>query len=674
MLGTQLGSVTGRATRGVRRALIAVMAVTMLVILPVSAQDSGSYTEPGGRWSAPLPTNWTAEEIDADTVLFTTPEGDLKLYFIVAEVGDDEAIAAESWARVQPDFDLDYEAKDVMVFEDPVQLGDYESGSLITYADGLGADGAVVQAGMSTYNGATYVVLIDTVVPALQRRAAQFQTVMTGFVPTDMTKGDLVAFDVVEFDPAFLEALTAFADDARVNLKAQGVSLAVVRGGEVVYSTGLGQTDEDGADVTASTRMMIGSITKTMTTLMMAQAVDEGVFTWDTPVVEVDPDFAVASDEITQQLTMANLVCACTGVPRRDYEMIYNGDLTADDILGQLRSFEFFTDFGEAFQYSNQLVAAGGYETARALDPQTDDLFASYDALMQARIFEPVGMERTTFDFDAVQADADHATPYGAALLEHVAIPLDAERFLLAVAPAGALWSTAEDMGRYLATVARGGVTADGTRIVSEENLLHTQQPGVAITANTSYGLGWMLIDFRTLPVRSHDGNTLGFSSSLSYMPDQDIGIVVLTNQQGSSVPTLITQYFYEHALGLEDGNAEDVLTFVVSQQEEARAKAEGKLSPRVDAAVIAPYLGTFRSPVLGTITLAQDADGVVTYDAGEFISAVWENTDENTGEIRYLLAEPPLAGERVRLTTAEDGTPTITIGVGLNEYVFVKQ
>src|SRR5690606_3172194 len=124
-----------RRVSGGLRAIIAVMAVVMLGLVPASAQDGETYTEPGGRWSAPLPTNWTAEEIDADTVLFNSPEGDFKVYIIVTEAGDDEEIAAESWARVNPDFDLEYDESDVMVFENAVQLGDYDAGSLITYAD-----------------------------------------------------------------------------------------------------------------------------------------------------------------------------------------------------------------------------------------------------------------------------------------------------------------------------------------------------------------------------------------------------------------------------------------------------------------------------------------------------------------------------------------------------------
>ena len=111
--------------------------------------------------------------------------------------------------------------------------------------------------------------------------------------------------------------------------------------------------------------MLIGSTTKTMTTLLMAQMVDEGVMTWDTLVTEVLPSFAVADPAITEAITMENLVCACTGVPRRDLELVFNSDeLSAEEVVESLETFRFFTDFGEAFQYSNQMVATAGYLTA----------------------------------------------------------------------------------------------------------------------------------------------------------------------------------------------------------------------------------------------------------------------------------------------------------------------
>src|SRR5690606_22596971 len=119
--------------------------------------------------------------------------------------------------------------------------------------------------------------------------------------------------------------------------------------------------------ITPDTHMMIGSTGKTMTALLVAGLVDDGVIDWDTPVIEVLPRFAVADEELSRTITFRNLLCACTGVPRRDLELAFNYDeLSAEAVVESLRSFEFFTAFGEAFQYSNQLVATAGYAAAAA--------------------------------------------------------------------------------------------------------------------------------------------------------------------------------------------------------------------------------------------------------------------------------------------------------------------
>lgn len=99
---------------------------------------------------------------------------------------------------------------------------------------------------------------------------------------------------------------------------------------------------------------MIGSSGKFLMTTMMAAVVDGGLLDWDTPAVEILPEFAVADPQRTQIITIRNPDCACTGVPRRDLKLLFNGnDLSAEDVVDYLGNFEFFTAFGEAYQYSN---------------------------------------------------------------------------------------------------------------------------------------------------------------------------------------------------------------------------------------------------------------------------------------------------------------------------------
>ena len=127
-------------------------------------------------------------------------------------------------------------------------------------------------------------------------------------------------------------------------------------------------------------------------------------------------------------------------MPRRDLELVFNAEvLTAEGIVESLATFEFFTSFGEAFQYSNQLVATGGYAAAAADGARFGELYSGYAASLRRRVLDPIGMGATTLSFEEVVARGDYALPHqfsfadgGYALLE-----LDAERFLTPVAPAG---------------------------------------------------------------------------------------------------------------------------------------------------------------------------------------------------------------------------------------------
>src|SRR5690606_15494346 len=156
-----------------------------------------------------------------------------------------------------------------------------------------------------------------------------------------------------------------------------------------------------------------------------------------------------------------------------------------------LATFEVFTDFGEAFQYSNQMVATGGYAAAAAGGAEWGDLFDGYAALLRERVLDPVGMPNTTMYFDEVIARGEYATPHALRFgFEYVPMDIEGEKVLLPVAPAGSHWSTAEDMANYVIMQLNNGVAADGTRVVSEENLLVTRQPQVAVNSGTDYGLG----------------------------------------------------------------------------------------------------------------------------------------------------------------------------------------
>ena len=373
-----------------------------------SNEEAGNaiYEDPSGQFSVPIPTNWTARGAEGYGVL-TGPDGKITIYALAAEGSDVEAAIVDAWALVDPEFDL--EPTDVT---EPPATGRLEKVVGIVYD--TDDESRVVGASGQLYQGVIYILLVRGDLIAVQQRQSQLAIITTGFNIIALGQEDLARVEPLRLTDDLLAEFEAYIVDAMERFNIPGAAVAVVQEDEIVYANGFGVRELGKADmVTPETLMMIGSITKGMTTMLMATLVDDGLMDWDTPVVEVMPTFALADPELTQKITVRNLVCACTGVPRRDFEMILNYDeLSAEDIVESLATFELFTDFGEAFQYSNQMVATGGYVAAAAAGAEYGSLYNGYVQAVQERVFAPIGMTSTTLSFDEVQASNNYGNPH----------------------------------------------------------------------------------------------------------------------------------------------------------------------------------------------------------------------------------------------------------------------
>lgn len=525
--------------------------------------------------------------------------------------------------------------------------------------------------------GAVYVLLIDGDLAAVQRRGAQLNIVATGFEISGLEQADLTDAPPKPVDAAMIAELETFTENAMDEFGIPGAAVAVIQDGEVVYTGGLGFREVVGDVVmsprmTPDTPMMIGSTGKSLTTLLMATLVDEGLMTWDTPVQEVLSEFRVADLELSQTMTLRNLVCACSGVPRRDLEFLFNGDaLTAEDTVASLRTFEFFTDFGEAFQYSNQLVGTGGYAAAAADGAPYGDLFEGYVNSLQRRVLDPIGMTDTTLSFEAVEAAGDAATPHtGTFDNTYEPISLDLERLLLPIAPAGSHWSTARDMARYLQTELALGVAPDGARVVSERNLRTTWESQVPVSAETDYGLGWFVEDYRGLRLVHHGGNTLGFTSDLAFLPERDLGVVVLTNGQYTNVfNEAVRERLFELVFD-QPARVGETVAFAAEQARTALEEFKGKLR-ELDVAAVRPFAGRYRNDALGEVTLALEGD-TLTLGAGEFTTDLRPVVNDAGEPDGYVFFDAPLAGLPVRLERAA-GETAVVVGEGAVAYTFER-
>jgi len=650
--------------------LVRVVCLLLIAALMVSgasmAQDDETFADPDEQFTVPVPTNWTAEALDG-YVLLQDPDELIQVYALAVEGETAEAGIEAAWAIVNPDFD---QTVDKDIVSPPPPPGEDE---LVVITYDIGSEERIVQALARRIGEQVYVLIFDTDINAAMQRGAQINIIASGFTPTAATETDLSGVEPLTIGDTIFDELTQYTAGLLERLDVPGAAIAIVQDGEVIYTATFG-VKELGSDdpIMVDTQFMIGSTGKSMTTMMMAALVDEGIIDWDTPVVDVLPDFAVADPELTQQLTFRNLVCACTGVPRRDYELIFNADeLTAEAIVASLSTFEFFTDFGEAFQYSNQMVATGGYAAAAAIDGE-GDLYARYLNAMQTYVIDPMGLTATTFDFDAVEAGGNYAVPHGANLdAEYEPLPLRVETLLTPIAPAGASWSNVEDMANYLITLLARGVAPDGTRVVSEENLLETWQPQVAVSADTSYGLGWFISEYKGVQVINHGGNTFGFTSDLALLPDAGVGIVVLSNGQGANLFNEGVRYRLLELIYEQPAENEEQIAFLLEQAETTMETLRETVGDAPEAADVEAFTGTYENEALGTLELRYE-DGQLVADAGEFVIELRSNISEDAEPDTYLTFGPPAPGLAVRFVE-RDGVLELIVGTAPLEYTFER-
>lgn len=467
------------------------------------------------------------------------------------------------------------------------------------------------------------------------------QTILSGGAPLALTGKRRADFE-------------AYVAGALAEFNVPGAAVAVVQNGDVVYLKGFGVTAFGGTQaVDADTMFMIGSITKPLTTLLAANLVDDGLVTWDTRLVDLLPDFAVGDPALTEGLTVHDAFCNCSGVPGRNIESSFeSGNLTPERVVTSLANVAPTAPFGQEFIYNNLLVATGGYALGVANGGTSDDVGLAYDMALRERVLGPIGMARSTFDPEQVLAGGNYALPHADDLSGNLRpLPLTAERVLLPFRPAGALWSNAREMVRFLQTELSGGVAPDGTRVASPENLETTWAPGVSVpnyyggppqmaAAMTGYGLGWVNGDYRGLRVISHNGGTGGFTAEMAFLPAANLGMVILANALSLTPIPLGFEFAIQFRLFeiLFDQPAE----FAGALTAAAAARSRPALGT-VDPAVVTPYLGRYSQPELGEVTIVLRGERLIL-DAGEVSSELRPRADDRADPPVYLLHDPPLS------------------------------
>jgi CubicO group peptidase (beta-lactamase class C family) len=512
------------------------------------------------------------------------------------------------------------------------------------------------------------VWLVDGAQATFEQRGAQVALARQSLRPKGYTEESFAARKAHPLDPARVRQLTDFVETAMKELSIPGVGLALIDNNQVVFAGGFGVRELGKPEkVDADTTFMIASNTKPLTTLLMARLVDEGKLSWDTPVTKVYPSFRLGDDKTTQQVLVKHLLCACTGLPRQDFEWLFEfKDATAASVMRTLGGMQPTTKFGELFQYSNLMAAAAGYVAGNTIHPDME-LGAAYDEAMQTRVFGPLGMTSATFDIARAER-GNHARPHGFDVDGKVAVAsMDLNYSIGPARPAGAAWTSARDLLRYVQMELARGRLPDGRVLVSEKNLMARREKQVAVGETGSYGMGLSIDTKWNVTLLRHGGSMIGFKSDMLMLPEHGVGAVILTNADTGS--TLAGTFRRRLVEVLFDGKPEAIenLLTAAKQWKSNVAKNRERLVVPADPTAAAQLARRYHSAALGAIAV-KTANGATVFDFGEWKSTVASRKNDD-GTLSFVTIDPGSGGFEFVVAGS-----TLVLRDSQHEYVFAPQ
>lgn len=418
-----------------------------------------------------------------------------------------------------------------------------------------------------------------------------------------------------------LNGFDEFVSKAMEEWKVPGLAVSIVKDGEVIYSSGFGYRDlEQKLEVTPETLFAIGSCSKAFTAVTMGILVDDGKLEWDKPVREYLPTFKLKDPFVSERMTPRDLVYHRSGLPRHEF-MWYGSSAAREALFNRLQYLELSKDIRTAFQYNNLMFMTAGYMVGRIAETTWEDF-------VDVRIFKPLNMKDSNFSVENSKKASDFSLPYGKKEEEVVEIPF---RNIDTIGPAGSINSNVMDMANWLLLNLGNGKFGE-KQIISEASLKEIHAPQVIMSTNlqedlfySMYGMGWVVTAYRGHLLLLHGGGIDGFLAHVSFMPKENIGIVLLTNLSPNPLTQIIPFNAYDRLLGLDQA---PWIERIRQQEKKAREEAEKakkeKDEDRVPNATpshpLEAFVGDYENPGYGVFSVVKDGERLkAKYNSFEF-------------------------------------------------------
>lgn len=406
-----------------------------------------------------------------------------------------------------------------------------------------------------------------------------------------------------------LPKLERVIEDGMLLSYVPGLSIAITFNGEVVYLKGFGVREKGKSDtVNPDTVFQLASVSKPLTATALSALVSEGQVRWDSSIRDLDPSFQLSDPWVTQHIKVEDLLSHCSGLFDHAGDLLEDLGYDRKTIIHQLRFIKRLYPFRAHYAYTNFGFSEAAFAVANFYNK-------SWSTLAFEKLFKPLDMRNSSFSYQDFIHAVNRAPPHR---IDMDGVLSASSRNPDAQGPAGGASSSARDLSKWMVLLLNKG-EHKRKELISEKVLFTTQTPKIVSQVNRAtdqtsfYGLGWGIsFNSRGQKVLSHSGAfALGARTQVSLIPEDRLGIAVLTNAAMHGLPEAITQSFFDL---IYNGKIEKEWVSVWNERMKVldpEPKKYPKPSSYVSHIELERYTGSFYNDYFGKIEVTTNPAGL---------------------------------------------------------------
>lgn len=483
--------------------------------------------------------------------------------------------------------------------------------------------------------------------------------------------------------PVFIgDSLDIYVNRALREWQIPGIAVAVIKDGRMAVMKGYGVQDmETGIKIDTNTLFMIGSNTKAFTATALAILDAEKKLSLDDKVQKWLPDFKQYDPWVAKEANIRDLLCHRLGFETFQGDFMYfDSDLTIAEVREKMGKLKPLYGFRSKWGYTNS-----AFMTAGEIIPKASG--RSWAIFLKEKIFQPLGMDRTLALSKEILNATNKAWPHTVVQGKLKKIPYGQ---LDNLAPAGSISSSVHDLSLWVQMQLNKG-SFNGKQVVPASAINETWTPhsilgngGVPFNRGhfELYGLGWFLEEYEGRKIVSHTGGVNGFVTSITLLPEEKLGIIVLTNTDANSFYEALKMEIRDAYLGLPYRNYSKLMLSRQKFNEATEANADKLKMDTINTRPamkldLAAFTGIYRHEVYGTMKIEKKEDHLVAtfeHHKGRFADLYPLGNNR-----MYAIFNDPLFGRKVWPFNIENGkiknvTVTVADFVEFTPYEFMKQ